>query len=269
LNGPADGIAGPRTQAAIRTFQRDRGLPVNEAMSASLLDKLEKTSRMVSVAPVELQEPEEAITSGSGFIVTSTGQALTNHHVVEGCDALRVSRGHGKSETNAAVIATDPANDLALITLDEATGRPATFRDGRAIGQGDGVVAMGFHRYGLLARRASVTTGAVDALAGPGDDRRFMQITTSVQPGNSGGPLLDMSGNVVGIVVAKLDALRAAMVTGDIPQNVNFAINASVARTFLDAQGVDYETAASDEALSVSQVAEHARRSTVLVECLR
>jgi hypothetical protein len=96
-----------------------------------------------------------------------------------------------------------------------------------------------------------------------------MQITAPVQPGNSGGPLLDMSGNVVGVVVAKLDALKVAEVTGDIPQNVNFAINASVARTFLDAQSVDYETAASEEALSVSRVAERARRSTVLVECLR
>jgi S1-C subfamily serine protease len=225
--------------------------------------------REAHAAPVEPQEPEEAITSGSGFIVTSTGQALTNHHVVESCVALRASRGHGEAETDAVVTATDPANDLALITLEEATGRPATFRHGRGIRPGDGVVVMGFPLHGLLASEAGVTSGTVSALAGFGDDRRFMQITAPVQPGNSGGPLLDMSGNVVGVVVAKLDALKVAEVTGDIPQNVNFAINASVARTFLDAQSVDYETAASEEELSVSEVAERARRSTVLVECLR
>ena len=81
--------------------------------------------------------------------------------------------------------------------------------------------------------------------------------------------MLDLSGNVVGIVASKLNALMVAVETGDIPQNVNFAINASVARTFLDAQGVDYETAASEEALSISEVAERARRSTVLIECLK
>jgi TPR repeat protein len=122
--GPADGISGPRTRAAIRTFQSDRGLPVDGEASEALLDELEKASRIAHAAPVEPQEPEEAITSGSGFIVTSEGQALTNHHVVEGCNALRVSRGHGEAVTDAAVTATDPASDLALITLDEASGRP-------------------------------------------------------------------------------------------------------------------------------------------------
>jgi S1-C subfamily serine protease len=268
--GPADGITGPRTRAAVRAFQRDRGIPVDGEVSEALLDELEKASRMAHAAPVEPQEPEEAISSGSGFIVTSEGQTLTNHHVVEDCNALRVSRGHGEAETDAEVTATDPVNDLALITLVETTGRrPATFRHGRGIRPGDGVVLMGFPLHGLLASEAGVTSGTVSALAGFRDDRRFVQITAPVQPGNSGGPLLDMSGNVVGVVVAKLDALKVAEVTGDIPQNVNFAINASVARIFLDAQSVDYETAASEEVLSVSQVAERARRSTVLVECLR
>jgi S1-C subfamily serine protease len=269
LHSPADGIAGPKTRAAIRTFQRDRSLPDNGEMSRSLLEELEKAPRMAYITSVERQELEEVKTGGSGFIVTSTGLVLTNHQVVEGCDSLRVSRNNGEAETDAAVTATDPANDLALITLDEATGRPATFRDGRGISQGDGINAMGYHLYGLLARQASVTTGVVSALAGPGRDRRFLQITAPVQPGNSGGPLFDRSSNVVGVVVGKLDASMVAVVTGDIPQNVNFAINASVARTFMDAHDVDYETAASEEVLSFSDIAERAQRSTVLVECLR
>ncbi|MEX0815304.1 MAG: serine protease, partial [Dongiaceae bacterium] len=143
----------------------------------------------------------------------------------------------------------------------------AAFREGRGVRAGDGVVVVGFPLRGLLASAANVTTGTVSALAGIRDDIRYLQITAPVQPGNSGGPLLDMSGNVVGVVVGKLDALAVAEVTGDIPQNVNFAIKDSVARSFLDANGIDYETAPADRDLSAADVGERARRFTVLLEC--
>jgi S1-C subfamily serine protease len=71
-----------------------------------------------------------------------------------------------------------------------------------------------------------------------------------VQPGNSGGPLLDASGHLIGIVTSKLNAVRMARFTGDIPQNVNFALKADVARTFLDSRGITYQTAWSDQRLS-------------------
>ena len=75
------------------------------------------------------------------------------------------------------------------------------------------------------------------------------------------------AGNVVGVVVAKLDAIRIAQSTGDIPQNVNFAISAGATRAFLDAEGVPYETAPSDDAMEPVEVAAAARKFTVLVEC--
>jgi S1-C subfamily serine protease len=88
-----------------------------------------------------------------------------------------------------------------------------------------------------------------------------------VQPGNSGGPLLDLSGNVVGIIVGKLDAIKVAQATGDIPQNVNFAISALSARAFLDSQAVPYETASSEVQHSAADVAAMARQYTVRIEC--
>ena len=141
------------------------------------------------------------------------------------------------------------------------------------------MVAVGFPLPGLLASEANVTTGTVSALAGVGNDTRLLQMTVPVQPGNSGGPLLDLQGRVVGIVVGKLDALQVASVTGDIPQNVNFAIKAGVAQSFLAASGVMYE---SDETvpgdrgayepepsmeLSPATVGAQAKAFTVLVEC--
>ena len=76
-----------------------------------------------------------------------------------------------------------------------------------------------------------------------------------------------MSGNVVGVVVSKLDALEIAELTGDIPQNVNFAVHASLARIFLDAYNVEYDTAPSMETPPAAEIAASARKFTVLIEC--
>ena len=78
---------------------------------------------------------------------------------------------------------------------------------------------------------------------------------------------MDLAGNVVGVVVAKLDAVKIANLTGDIPQNVNFAVSAWTARAFLDAYNVPYETAPSVPKYSPADVAARAREYTVLVEC--
>jgi S1-C subfamily serine protease len=94
------------------------------------------------------------------------------------------------------------------------------------------LVSLGYPLSGLLSSDANVSVGNVSALAGLRDDSRYLQISAPVQPGNSGGPLLDASGHLVGIVTAKLDAVRLARFTGDIPQNVNFALKTEVARTF-------------------------------------
>ena len=114
---------------------------------------------------------------------------------------------------------------------------------------------------------ANITVGTISALSGPGNDARLLQITAPVQQGNSGGPLLDQSGNVVGVVVSKLDAMAIASLTGDIPQNVNFAIKQSLAQAFLDANGVDYETRTSAKELTTADIAEIGKRFTVPIEC--
>jgi hypothetical protein len=126
---------------------------------------------------------------------------------------------------------------------------------------------LGYPLPGLLASTANLTVGNVSALAGLGDDSRYLQISAPVQPGNSGGPLLDASGHLIGIVTAKLDALRAVRVTGDIPQNVNFALKAAVVRTFLDSKGIRYEIEQSEQQLSPADVGEIARPFTVQIEC--
>jgi serine protease Do len=134
--------------------------------------------------------------------------------------------------------------------------------------QGEEIVIYGFPLTRVLASTGNVATGNITALAGIADDSRFFQISAPVQPGNSGGPLLDRDGAVVGVVVAKLNALRIAAATGDIPQNINFAIKGSVVASFLDAQGVSYADSSNASALSTPDIAERAKMFTVHVTCV-
>ena len=115
-----------------------------------------------------------------------------------------------------------------------------------------------------------MTTGTVSALSGLGNDGAKLQIAAPVQQGNSGGPLLDRHGLVIGVVQSKLNALRIAGVTGDIPQNVNFAVNGATLQSFLESNGVAFRAApASGPPLSAADVGEQAARYTVAIECAR
>jgi uncharacterized protein len=205
----------------------------------------------------------KVVSTGSGFVVSRAGQVLTNHHVIEGCAQVRVVPGGG-----VKVIATDKTNDLALVAGSQDNASFSVFRDSRAR-LGEPVVAIGYPLRGLLASGPNVTTGAVSALAGPGNDTRLLQLSAPVQPGNSGGPLLDRSGQVIGVVSSKLNAIKVARITGDVPQNVNFAITGAAARAFLDAQGISYTTASSSRTLETADIAETAKRFTVVIECLK
>jgi hypothetical protein len=209
------------------------------------------------------------ISAGSGVVIGTQGEILTNAHVVEACSAIDVRFSSGNSEL-AVLVARDEKNDLAVIRA-SLTNIPATsvatFRDG-PVRAGDAVVALGYPLSGLLASTANLSVGYVSALAGLADDSRYLQISAPVQPGNSGGPLLDTSGHVLGIVTAKLNAARVAKFTGDIPQNVNFALKVDVARTFLDSKGIAYRKATpSDQQLSPADVGDIARPFTVHIEC--
>jgi S1-C subfamily serine protease len=129
------------------------------------------------------------------------------------------------------------------------------------------VVAIGFPYHGLLSSDFTVTTGIVSSLSGLLNDTRHLQISAAVQPGNSGGPLLDTSGEIVGMVVGKLNVLGIARQTGSIPENINFAIKTGAIRDFLDNSVVPYETSAPGTELKTADIATNARAYTLLISC--
>ena len=199
--------------------------------------------------------------TGSGFFVTQAGHLLTNAHVVSDCTIISVKSSGGQAGV-AQVIAVDQNDDLALLKLDRRTETTAAFRIGRPLRAGESAVVFGFPLSQLLASTGNVTTGVVTALAGPLDDPHQIQISAPVQPGNSGGPVLDASGYLIGVVVSKLNP-----VFGDVPQNVNFAIKASTAANFLDAHGIAYKSAAGEKELPIPDIVAQARDFSVQVLC--
>jgi TPR repeat protein len=205
------------------------------------------------------------VATGSGFFINAAGDLVTNHHVIAGCTKLEAGN-HALGMASTRVVADDQPNDLAVLEVNRKPVAIAKLRSG-PIRQAEAVLAYGFPLTGALASDGNATSGAITALAGLGDDTRFYQTSAPVQPGNSGGPLVDMSGNVVGVIDAKLNALAVAKVTNDIPQNVNFALKVAVAQNFLDSHSIAYETAPAGPARSAPDVSDAARAFTMLVTC--
>jgi serine protease Do len=170
--------------------------------------------------------PETTI-SGTGFFVAPK-RVVTNNHVVSGCTKdIQVRYPDGRPYT-ATISGQDPNNDLVLLQTDMDNLSTAAFEPEPRVG--DQVAAYGFPYPGILS--PNCTLGYVTSLSGMKDDTRFLQMSTPVQPGNSGGALVGMSGSVVGVVVAQLNAIAKS-----VPQNVNFAIQPSFVMNFLSVKG--------------------------------
>ncbi len=197
---------------------------------------------------------------GTGFLVSGEGDFLTNNHVVEGCTTVSIDG------LPATIIATDDAFDLALLRVSPApSAEPAQFAEKPARLNSD-VTVIGFPLPDLLGG-LNVTRGSVTSLKGIAGDGVRMQISAPVQPGNSGGPVVNAAGQVVGVVVSKLDAQMVADATGDIPQNINFAIRAEIAKLFLYQNGVEPVEVEETDALAPEDLAEAAKGFTRLITC--
>jgi S1-C subfamily serine protease len=204
--------------------------------------------------------------TGTGFVISASGHILTNNHVIDGCGDIRGNL-NGEADTSLRVVSSDAQNDLALLQGPTTSFKGyARIRD-RAVHSGDSVVAIGYPYHGLLTSDSTVTTGIVSSLSGIMNDTRYLQISAAVQPGNSGGPLFDINGLVIGVVSGKLDALYMARYTGNIPENINFAIKTGAIRDFLDNSVVPYESAAPGSDLKTPEIAEKARAFTLLITC--
>ena len=212
-----------------------------------------------SSSPEKTPAPQAKSSTGSAFR-KANGQLVTNHHVAEGCSTIRIN-----GKLGASVFANDPINDLAILSLPDDRGEIASIRTTRPL-LNESITTAGFPLDGTFSGIA-VTNGTINRLSGLKGDTGQLQISAPVQPGNSGGPLLDIAGNIIGVVSGKLNEIKWAGATGNIPQNVNFAIGGNTLRAFLDAKGINYKEVGREGDLRGEQIATRASAFTVLVEC--
>jgi len=185
-------------------------------------------SRASGTGPVAspLPEAEAAFqphAAGSGFLISPDGYFVTAYHVIDGAERLEVTFSDGIAR-KAKVVRTLPAVDLALLKVESSPAAFVPIASAHRPQLGEPVFTVGFPAPELLGTGAKYSDGAISGLEGPGGDASFLQITVPVQPGNSGGPLLNNSGELVGVVVAKMNDVTFRESTGTLPQNLNFAV---------------------------------------------
>jgi hypothetical protein len=166
--------------------------------------------------------------SGSGFTFHPEGYILTNNHVVAESTEHIVILSNG-NRVPAKVVATDPNIDLALLKIPGSNFPILPLGESRKISVLDTVVAMGFPMFSTIGYDVSAYDGKINAIR-QSEHVTLLQIDANINPGNSGGPLLNDRGEVIGVVVSKLNAMELAKTMGAIPERINFAIPIDEAR---------------------------------------
>ena len=157
---------------------------------------------------------------------------MTNHHVVEGGTRVLIATDEGEL-LESQVLMSDEENDLAILKV-PALRAPLPLSPNTQLARGTPVMALGYPLVDVQGREQKATIGHVNATSGLRGDPRFTQIDAAVQPGNSGGPLLNARGQVVGVVTSILNGAAVFQASGTLPQNVNYALKAEVVRHLLE-----------------------------------
>ena len=225
--------------------------------------------------------------TGSGFFVSKLGHVITNAHVVKGCRKVTVGDSANK-QVSAEVVNVDKSNDLALLKLSSLEMASAESKSliqklsivvvplaskgllrSDDVRLGEKVLVAGYPFGDIFSNTIKVTSGIVSATRGAGDDSGQFQLDAAVQPGNSGGPIYDSGGNIVGVVISQLDKMKMAKAIGSIPENVNFGIKASTVRQFLISSGLPSKKSERADEKSTEQLAEIAQNQALMVMCLQ
>jgi S1-C subfamily serine protease len=169
--------------------------------------------------------------TGTAFFVDSFGHAVTAAHVISGASRIEVLKD-GNSFP-ARILHMDLVNDVAVIKVDgDFSAIPLGSSEDTHLGAN--VFSVGYPNVTIQGISPKYTKGEVNALAGIQDDPRFFQVSVAVQPGNSGSPLVNENGEVIGIIVMQLDQIATLESSGVLPQNVNYALKSTFVRQLLD-----------------------------------
>jgi hypothetical protein len=203
------------------------------------------------------------VASGTGFYVSNTGHLITNDHVVDGCKDIKVQSNGVDIDT--VLLATDPKNDLALLKANHTPSIYFSISDKDPEELQDVIVA-GYPFGDDISSSIKFTQGIVSSLAGIGNDYSQFQIDAALQPGNSGGPIVDIYGNILGVAVAKLDFQKIMDDYGVVAENTNFGIKASAVRNLMFGNSVKVKSPKS-ETITTSELVKSIKAGTVHLTC--
>ncbi|MDB6137040.1 MAG: hypothetical protein JWO94_112 [Verrucomicrobiaceae bacterium] len=176
----------------------------------------------------------EGVVTGTGFFISSEGYFVTNYHVIKAAAEIHVRMG-SDDDIPATLVAQDKNADLAILKV--STARPHTVlpvTSVRGVKLGATVATVGFPNPSLQGFSPKLAKGDIASLAGAGDNPGQFQISVPVQPGNSGGSLVDSKGNVVGVVCAVINQQLAYATSGQLATNVAYAVKSSLLMNLIE-----------------------------------
>ena len=213
--------------------------------------------RINFVAMVLIKDNEiVAAASGSGFFVSTSGHIISNHHVIEGCDTTKLTF-KGK-EVVADVLAVDKMNDLAILKANLIPNQvyPVANEDAALL---EDIIIAGYPLGKKVSAAIKTSKGSVTALAGYGDNYSEFQTDAALNQGNSGGPIMNQKGNVIGVAVANYGKKAGV-------ESFNFGIKSSTLKTFASANGLTF-LPPNNRDLSNKDLGKLITDGTVYLEC--
>lgn len=213
----------------------------------------------IVLGPASEKSPKHTKSSATGFAISENGLIVTAYHVIKNAKAIKVYLSKDSS-ISAMILHGDPVNDLALLKIESPTPNFLQLAQMRSVKTGDRVFTIGFPVSSALGREAKYTEGVVSSLSGLKGASSFLQITVPVQPGNSGGALVNERGEVVGIITSSAAILPFIEETGTLPQNVNWAVKADYLRPLIELPK------AGQKEFDREQLIEYVKKSTFFIE---
>jgi len=218
----------------IKTYpdgKRAAFIPQPGSVASNVMDKVCKAKGNQTSSKVK-QKKVSSVVSGTGWPVAG-GYVVTNHHVIAGRKTILLYRTDGV-KIQASVAVDDATNDLVLLKPDNSKLLPPALPlANRAAQVGGHVFTVGYPHPNMMGKEPKLTDGIINARTGLKNDPRVYQISVPLQGGNSGGPLINMRGEVVGVTTSKMSAVKVFKWTGDLPQNVNYAVKIGYVRALL------------------------------------
>ena len=205
--------------------------------------------------------------TGTGFFISHDGHVLTNHHVIAQCAAITITPP-GQEEYLAQLRRGDSRRDLALLTTGRSVPLPAPFRANDLISEGEPVTIIGYPEHGKVA----IKPIQVEGIVRPDDETAHPYVFSMQAPlrrGNSGGPVLDAMGQVMGIVFAKVDTPSAYAKTGKVIKDVGYGVRLRPVRAFLSGIGIELRQASLPQRLTSAQQFGLAKEFIVQIGCWR